>query len=272
MKGLPLSYPAPARERYQSALEKLIDSMRKEYERELNKLLADLPPPTTLDSALAMDANLGSQARILLNFLSSKWQQRFAQSSGSIVDRMISQVDVQSKANLGESLKNLSGGLTIKTPDMPAALQDSLTASIAENVSLIKSVQAQYHERVSGAVLRSIQSGGTGQQEVYEELQRIGGLSDSRAKLIARDQTSKVTSQMNAERQKSVGIKKFQWLHSGGGAEPRKLHLELSGQIFSYDDLPVIDSKTGERGLPGTLINCKCQAIPILDFGDGDEE
>lgn len=246
--------------------------MRREYERELEKLLRDLPPPTSLDSALTMDANLGSQARILLNFLSSKWQQRFGAASGGIVDTMINQVDNASKASLGASLKQLSGGLTIKMPDMPAALQDSLTASVAENTSLIKSVQAQYHERISGAVLRSIQSGGQGQQEVLAELKRIGGLTDNRAELIARDQTSKITSQMNAERQKSVGIRKFQWLHSGGGAEPRKLHLELNGQIFSYDDLPVIDSKTGERGLPGTLINCKCQAIPVLDFGDGEDE
>lgn len=240
--------------------------MRAEYQRELVKLLKELPAP----SVLAQDANLGSQARMLLNFLASKWQKRFARASAGIVDRMITQVDNQSKANLGASLKQLSGGLTIKTPDMPAGLQDSLTASSAENVALIKSIATDYHQKIQGAVLRSIQSGGQGQQEVFDEIMHIGGVTEKRAALIARDQTSKITSQMNAERQKSVGIKKFQWLHSGGGAEPRKLHLELAGKIFSYDDLPVIDERTGERGLPGQLINCKCQAIPVLDFGDED--
>lgn len=256
----------PARERYQSALDKLIERMRKEYERDLGKLLRDF----TEDSALSMDANLGSQARILLNKLSAKWQSLFSRSASRITDRMIGQVDSASKASLGASLKKLSGGLTIKTPDMPAGLQDVISASIAENVGLIKSVAAQYHDRISSAVLVSIQTGGQGRATVLEQLREIGGMSERRAKLIARDQTSKITTQMNAERAKSVGMRKFQWLHSGGGAEPRKLHLRLDGQIFSYDDLPVIDERTGERGLPGQLINCKCQAIPILDFGDGE--
>lgn len=252
IKGEPLGYPVAARDKYQQALDKLIAPMRKEYERELMRLLAELPPP----NELAMDANLGSQARMLLNFLSAKWQKRFGSAASEIVDRMMGNVDKQAKTSLNTSLKKLSGGLTIKTPDLPAGLRDSITASVAENVGLIKSVQQQYHERISGAVLRSVQSGGQGQKEIFEELQKIGGIADDRAKLIARDQTSKITTQMNAERQKSVGVKKFQWLHSGGGAEPRKLHLELNGKIFSYDDLPVIDARTGERGLPGTLINC----------------
>lgn len=256
----------PARERYQKALDKLIERMRKEYERELGKLLPELAE----DAALSMDANLGSQARILLNKLSAKWQALFGRSASRITDRMISQVDTASKANLGASLKQLSGGLTIKTPDMPAGLQDVISASIAENVSLIKSVAVQYHDRISSAVLVSIQTGGQGRATVLEQLREIGGMSERRAKLIARDQTSKITTQMNAERAKSVGMRKFQWLHSGGGAEPRKLHQRLDGQIFSYDDLPVIDERTGERGLPGQLINCRCQAIPVLDFGDGE--
>lgn len=264
---MPLSPSAVARERYQSALDKLIERMRKEYERELGKLLSEFAQ----DSALSMDANLGSQARILLNKLSAKWQSLFNRSASRITDRMIEQVDRSAKANLGESLKKLSGGLTIQTPDMPAGLQDVITASIAENVALIKSVAVQYHDRIASAVFVSIQSGGQSRATVLEELRKIGGMSDRRAKLIARDQVSKVTTQMNAERAKSVGMRKFQWLHSRGGAEPRKLHQQLDGQIFSYDDLPVIDERTGERGLPGQLINCRCQAIPVIDFGDGED-
>lgn len=53
---------------------------------------------------------------------------------------------------------------------------------------------------------------------------------------------------------KSAGVKKFQWLHSAGGRDPRPLHINdypsgLNGGIFSFDDLPVIDEKTGERGI-----------------------
>lgn len=262
MKGKPLGYPAAARDKYQKALDKLVAPMLRDYMRELRVIVKEAADPT-MGAAITLDANKGSKARIRLNKLAQKWQPRFNYASSRIVDNMIGNVDRQSKSSLTSSLEQLSGGLTIKVPDMPAALQDSVTASIAENVALIKSVQQQYHQRITNAVLRSIQSGGMGEQAIFDELEHIGGLTEKRVKLIARDQTNKITAQMNAERQKSVGIKKFQWLHSGGGAEPRKLHLELNGKIFSYDDLPVIDARTGERGLPGTLINCHPGSIKV---------
>ncbi|RIQ43658.1 phage head morphogenesis protein, partial [Bordetella avium] len=32
------------------------------------------------------------------------------------------------------------------------------------------------------------------------------------------------------------------------------------------DNPPIIDKTTGERGLPGQLINCKCRMRPVIDF------
>ncbi len=270
IKGEPLSPPSAAQDRYQRAMEKLIEPMRKEYEREINKLLGQLDEPLLVDEAkpVTLDANLGSAARILLNRLGKKWQARFNKVSNDIVARMIGQVSQQSKSNLGQSLKKLSGGITIPTPEVPEAMQASLSASIAENVSLIKDVPRQYRQRVESAVLVAVQSGGRDRASVLKAVVDAGEKSQTRAKLIARDQTNKIASRYNAERAKSVGMRKFQWLHSGGGAEPRRLHLNLNGQIFDYDDPPVIDERTGERGLPGQLINCRCRAIPVIDFGD----
>jgi len=68
-----------------------------------------------------------------------------------------------------------------------------------------------------------------------------------------------------------VGVKKFKWLHSGGGQKPRKDHIEMNGNIYSFDDLPVIDKRTGERGIPGQAINCRCRMAPVIEF-DNDEE
>lgn len=277
IKGLPLTYPAAAAERYQGALEKMVQQMRKDYERELRGILegvGEMAEEREADSEeggpLAMDANIGSQARILLNALARKWESLFTQQATRITDRMLSQVNRQSKANLGESLKKLSGGLTIPTPEMPAGLQTAITASVAENVALIKDISDQYAQRIQGAVFRSIQAGGQGQKEVYDELVRYGEMSERRAKNIALDQTRKATTAFNRERSRAVGIRKGIWRHSGGGAEPRKMHLELDGQEFDLDNPPVIDPD-GTRGLPGFLPNCKCFWEPVLDFGDDGE-
>jgi SPP1 gp7 family putative phage head morphogenesis protein len=262
--GKPLHYPAAPAARYRASLDKLAWRMQREYEREINKLWREYGPIT-------QDASLASQARIALNRLRDRFAKLFAKAAPTITERMLGGVDKASAASLGESLKALSGGVTLKTQVMPAALKESMTAATAENVALIKSVATQYHDRVEGAVMRSIQQGGEGRATIAEELQKIGGMTERRVKIIAEDQTRKATTAANALRAKSLGIRKFRWVHSGGGAEPRRSHIEASGNIYSYDDPPRIGDN-GEAVLPGQAIGCRCVSVPVLEWGSDPEE
>lgn len=269
LKGSRLTpYSGAASAKYDAALQRLVKAMRKEYNREVRKLLKTHADE---ESALAMDASLASQARILFNALGKKWAQLFASNATRMTERMIDTASMASKRNLGESLKQISGGITIKVPEMPAALQEQITAATAENVGLIKSVQQQLHERISQLVLRSVATGGKGAAEIFDEIRHYEGLAEKRAKLIAVDQTRKIQTVMNVERAKSVGMKKFTWIHSGGGADPRHLHVQYDGRVFEYENPPILDLKTGERGFPGQLINCRCSQAPILELGDAED-
>lgn len=258
--GLPLHYPAGVAERYQQELDKLIRQMTRDYEREVNALWKELPPVT-------MDASLASQSRIALNKLKTRFAKLFRDKAPSITDKMLGGVDKASAASLKMSLKDLSGGVTLKTDTMPAALVESMTAATAENVALIKSVGTQYHERIEGAVMRSIQQGGEGRKTILDEMKNIGGMSLRRAKIIADDQTRKATTANNSIRAQELGIKKFRWQHSGGGVEKRESHVRASGKIFEYADPPKLGDK-GEPVLPGVAINCRCVAIPVIEWGD----
>ncbi len=42
-------------------------------------------------------------------------------------------------------------------------------------------------------------------------------------------------------------------------------HRRLNGRMFSWDDPPVVDSTTGERGHPGLDKHCRCWAEPVPD-------
>lgn len=269
LKGERLSpYSGAAASKYDAQLQRMVKAMRKEYNDEVRRLFR---AHADEESALAMDASLASQARMLFNSLGKKWAQIFGSRAARITEQMIDGASMASRRNLGESLKKISGGITIKVPDMPAALQEQVTAATAENVGLIKSIQQQYHERISQLVLRSAATGGRGAAEIFEGIRHYDGLTEKRAKLIAVDQTRKITAAMNVERAKSVGMKRFEWLHSGGSAEPRRLHVRYDGQVFDYDNPPVIDERTGERGFPGQLINCKCTMVPVLELGDAED-
>lgn len=265
MKGKPLQYSVAPSSRYQGDMSRLINSMIKDYEKMFSELNDDF-------DGVAMDASIASQTRIWLNRLKRKWDKIFSTQSSAMADKFVSQVDIGAQRNLDDSLKQLSGGITIKTPDMPEALKDKIIASTAENVSLIKSIPLQFHQRVESIALRSISQGGEGAKTLFDEVKPLIDIEkeklEKRANFIAVDQTRKITTAVNYERMKSAGIRKAVWHHSAGSAEPRELHLRLDGEVFDLDNPPVIDERTGERGLPGQLPNCKCFWTPVIDFGE----
>lgn len=235
----------------------MIDPMIKEYNRELEKIMR---PYVTQDESLTT-----TLARALSG-LGKKWSSRFGKEAHRLTDELIGRTDRYSKKSLNASLKEMSGGLNIGTPDMPQGLYDRLLASTQENVLLIKSIPQEFHERIRESVMRSIQTDGFGSKTLLDEINQTNKVTKNRAELIAVDQTRKVNAAMNTERMKSVGVEKFEWIHSGGGAEPRELHLMYDGQIFEMENPPVIDDRTGERGFPGQLINCRCKMRPVVDF------
>jgi SPP1 gp7 family putative phage head morphogenesis protein len=266
MQGTPLIPPQEAERLYRTAMQKAIERMTNSYAKELRKTIK---PFTTAQDGVAMDANLGGQLDLMFGRLNKHWGAVFGKFARKLAKTTVERVDRLSKRRLDQSLKELSGGLTIKTPELPKSMISTLQAATARNVGLIKSIQSKFHDQIAQEVLNNIGD----QQSVFENAKKLvdrvyfhGETTEERARLIARDQVSKMSSEMSAARARSAGITKFKWRHSGGSADPRKLHLEYNNQIFSYDDLPVIDERTGEKGLPGQAINCRCVAIPIIEF------
>lgn len=268
--GDPLTAPDRVESRYRATLEMAIARMTEEVEREIEALwtgpvaVASPAVPTTAQDAAP---SMASQARILTNKLQRKFFAFFDRLATPTATAFMAGVDKHSKTNLHSSLQAVSGGLSLKTSVVTGKVLEITKAGVAENVALIKSIPRQYFPRIQQAVMRSITTG-QGAKTVLDAVRQIGHSTDSRAKLIARDQTSKATTSLNAARMQGLNIRKFQWLHSSGGREPRPLHINtLNGQIFQLDKPPIIDDKTGERGLPGQLINCRCRMVPVVDYG-----
>jgi len=261
MKGLALNPSAAAEARYYSVLRKLIDQMSSETTVELRKLYAQ----PVAQEYFAQDATMSAQAKAVLAKLVEKFQPIFNIASKPIAAGVTAQADKSSASALEASLKHLSNGLTLKTDILTGELKDILTATIAENVSLIKSIPSEYFTQIQGAVMRSITTG-RGEADLIPFLQKQGETTLKRARIIARDQTRKAFSNINFARMERIGIQEYEWLHSAGGQKPRKLHQRMSGNIYRIDQPPIIDEKTQQRGKPGDLINCRCRAIPVIKF------
>lgn len=265
IKGGVLHHNAAVEDRYRVALEKLIARMTAETKREIKKLFLSEPAK----EHFAEDASIASQARILTNALEDRFKSLFASVSKPLAEKMAADADRASKTSIGSSLKDVAAGLTLKGDVYGAEISEIMTATVAENVSLIRSIPERYFDQIQGAVMRSITTGG-GLSELVPFINQYEGVTIRRARLIASDQTKKAKANIDRARMVKMGIEEYEWVHSGGGQEPRKLHLALNGRIFRYDDPPIADEKTGFRCGPGVLINCRCVARPIIRFNDGE--
>lgn len=269
IKGLPLPPSAKRLSDYKRALKSLVKRMRKETEKEVMKLFRS---QVYEDFKYAQDESIGSQARITMNYLLKKYVSLFSSKAKDLAQSMLKGVLRDNKTILNNSLKSArkkSDSVSLESDLVPSYLsettKEAIKLSIAENVSLIKNIPEKYMNQVTGDVMRGVM-GDVNLKDIQDKLIKNGGMAERRAKNIAEDQTRKASNVINAERMKAVGVKKFEWKHSSGGQKPRELHIEMDGNIYSFDDLPVIDDKTGEKGLPGQLPNCRCFMVPVFDF------
>ena len=269
MRGKPLHVNYSVQARYEKRLKKLVALMTKETRRAIEDLYkSDHAEAWFGKDSAGMDASISSQARILMNKLTVTFDNLFASHASDLANGMVNDNLDASRAALGSSLKQLSGGITIKSNAMPPALKDIVRASVAENVSLIKSIPSQYLDQVQGAVMRSI-THGDGLKDLIPAIQKYDGMTERRATNIALDQTRKVYNSINLERSKAIGITKGEWVHSGGSQKPRETHLALDGETFDLDQ-GAYDEDVGEYVLPGELPNCGCTYVPIIEFDDGE--
>lgn len=265
LRGSQLNYNASQQMRYKQALEKLVDTMTDEVVRKVKRLFDSQTGESFFDQqklVAAMDDSIASQARILMNILMRKFTRLFGERAKTLAEQMVSGSARVSKSALHTSLKQLSGGLSLKTGVVPKGMNDVATAIVAENVSLIKSIPTQYFTNITGAVMRSITTG-AGLKDLVPYFSKYRGQTVRRAKNLALDQTRKAYNSINKQRMQAIGVKQFEWVHSGGGQHPRRSHQAMSGNIYGFDDLPVINKEQVDRGyegpvkgIPGQAINC----------------
>ena len=277
--------------KYQKTLNALIKRMTVETNAAIKEMLYS----QVAKEHFAQDEDLPNYSQRVLRNLQDTFQKLFDSVAPKIADDFVNDVDESSEQSMSQLLLGVTAagvlqGLTNKSKSVlnnqtsvelgffPKAtlkgkrVEKILKASIAENVSLIKSIPREYLGQVEKVVQRSVTTG-KGPGEIYKHVKKYSGVTDRRAKLIANDQTRKVYTGLNAGRMKNAGMDKFKWLHNGGSAKPRPYHLDtLNGNEYSLSDPPVIDPKTGERGLPGQLVNCRCSMIPVISAEDLSED
>lgn len=136
-------------------------------------------------------------------------------------------------------------------------LRDQLELFARQNSQLITSIPEQELLQVSGIIERSLVEGRRF-TDVSKELQKRFGITRRRANLIGRDQTTKLNASLTRLRQESIGVTEYIW-QTAGDERVRPTHKAHDGKVFKWSDPP------RDTGHPGTDINCRCVAIPIME-------
>ena len=248
---------------YKTQLLAIVAQLRKIAREEL------LPELKRMEPLYAAGDGITRDAKVPRRPLESTFQ-RMGQRIGGIeqtanrlaalaVQRSADTVDDRLKAAIKSSVGvDISPVLTQSGP-----ILDALRAATKDNIDLIKSIPEQYFEKLGDAVGKNMERG-MRFEDLAKEIERIGDVTESRAKLIARDQTSKMNGAFNQARQTSLGIDKYQW-QTSGDERVREDHAENDGKVFSWNDPP------DGTGHPGHDVNCRCVAIPYFDL-DKEEE
>jgi SPP1 gp7 family putative phage head morphogenesis protein len=158
--------------------------------------------------------------------------------------------------------------LGLEVPRIPVFSEQAISPMVEDfvtaNVSLVTNMADEALQEIE-VVVNSAAREGLRASEIAEQIKERLDVSDSRAQLIARDQVLTLNADVSRARMEAVGVTRYRWSTSRD-ERVRKGHADLNGQIFSFDDPPVTDERTGETANPGEDINCRCVAIPVFDL------
>jgi SPP1 gp7 family putative phage head morphogenesis protein len=213
----------------------------------------------------AMDATNTYEARTRLNKLNDKWASRFNDLAKTATGRMIERIKKNSTVTINMSLRTVAKDFEIDTSFSDDRMRDVIAASTQEAANLIKLIPEKFLGEVQGQVMRSITSGQGLKDLVPYMTKRYNG-DIKWARHVALDQTRKAYTNITTIALRKAGAESFIWIHTGGSAHPRQEHIAMSGKEYRYDDPPVIDKRTGEKGLPSVAPFCRCIAKPVFTW------
>jgi SPP1 gp7 family putative phage head morphogenesis protein len=143
-----------------------------------------------------------------------------------------------------------------ESPELSALIE----AWQRDNVALIRSIGEELHEDVREVVAEAA-ARGTRVETLATRLLERYDVTESRARLIARDQIAKGNAALNQARMGAAGITEYVWSTSRD-ERVRDSHKELEGRVFRFSAPPLV--APGRRCNPGEDYQCRCVAIPVL--------
>jgi SPP1 gp7 family putative phage head morphogenesis protein len=257
-KAKTVKVPVSNESEYRVELNKIIHAVRQDINEQIVPIVKSVQAEYTADAVSWVELLSSTIDRVIARWRSPEFE-RLAQLLASRFVRSTADV---TRGRFQRSVKSL--GLDIYG-DSPA-VQDYIDMSVYDNVALIKSIPEQYLGQVRSIVNTNVRAG-LRPSAMIPQLQKQFGVTERRARFIARDQTAKLNGDLAKKRQIDAGFPYFQWDDSDD-ERVRTNHSDIANRVTAYgkgiyrwDNPPLSDD--GTPIIPGQDYNCRCTARPV---------
>jgi SPP1 gp7 family putative phage head morphogenesis protein len=164
------------------------------------------------------------------------------------------------------STVNSRAGVDLSAMLGPQDAVESVDTFLQRVTSLIRDIGEEARGRIADSVFRGFQRRAPA-DEVAKEITDITGMARRRARRIASDQMVKLSSALDAQRQRQAGITEFKYRH-GFKKHPRPWHAARDGKIYDADTLKQVGGGDviAPDDAPGIPPFCSCVRQAHISF------
>lgn len=233
--------------RYRKQLETLTKSLSKNVETYIIPLLRRLESQYTNDSYAKELEEAFDRLRMTYSNIETIGK--------AAANAFVNNTNTDNKKRFYTSIEN-AVGIDLNSVIQSEGLENILTATVRENVNLIKSIPDEYFKSLETIVFTGTTQGSRS-GSMIDQIKKLNGSTTKRARVIARDQTSKLNSAITQQRSQNLGSVEYVW-RTSSDERVRESHKRNNGKTFRWDDPP-------ETGHPGQDIMCRCIAQVIIE-------
>jgi SPP1 gp7 family putative phage head morphogenesis protein len=153
------------------------------------------------------------------------------------------------------------------TPALTPAQRKRIASEWGENMQLwVKDFTEKEVKELRQKMMQTVFSGDRYGSAV-KTIQDSYGVTERKAKFLARQETSLLMTKFKQTRYQGAGIEYYKWqCVSGTKQHPvRPLHKKNEGKVWRWDEPPTVD-EAGNRKNPGQDYNCRCTARALVGY------
>lgn len=248
-------FPTAATVSYERELKKMVSLVGKEALKLFEKYFDN--ELIRADAAVLTNDGILDGLKKMFVSLKKKTNEIFSDTKKErAAERFVKNVNRVNRHNLEQQMKVKGINLVANEP----WLKDFIQQRIKDNVRYIKNIENEVYQRIEQVVREGVENGASA-KTMRKAIMEQTDISEGRAQFLALDQAGSILGQMTAERHQRLGIEKFIW-DTSGDERVRDSHREFDGQVFSYNDPPIVN---GRSVLPGEDYRCRCVALPVFE-------